>query len=238
MGTFVSQVNDLWASAKRSLNGYQGVGDFSVTYSQVQKCPALLWPVSLGPRLQLGQRWPQVWGNQLCKKAKGTSWMFPSIIYVAFVPSVHWHNAALQKMQFCFLCQVTAACLVLTFPQHNPLVSRELGLDRLCRQILPALPQVPLGAPQASEPPEIGSVSAGGLGEGVLHAGQLLGSGRKTGTAGVKRSVWTESFLLLCITCCQDLAALIEEKQHKVTKVLFPLSAAPTMWALRLFDVE
>lgn len=65
-----------------------------------------------------------------------------------------------------------------TFSQHHPLVGREFGLDRLGGEILPALPQVSLGASQPSEPPEVGSVSAGCFRKCVLHTGELLGSGQ------------------------------------------------------------
>lgn len=59
----------------------------------------------------------------------------------------------------------------LTFPQHHPLIGRELGLDRLGRQVLPAFPQIPLGASQPSESPEVRPVSTGCFREGVLHTG-------------------------------------------------------------------
>lgn len=66
----------------------------------------------------------------------------------------------------------------ITFPQHHPLIGRELGLDRLGRQILPALPQISLRASQSSESPEVGPVAAWCFGESVLHAGKLLRSGQ------------------------------------------------------------
>lgn len=131
-----------------------------------------------------------------------------------------------------------AGRLVLTFPQHHPLVGRELGLDRLRRQILPALPQVPLGASQPSEPPEVGSVSAGGLGQGVLHAGQLLGSGRRTATAGVRNTVQTESFSLTVYKLLPQLGSSSREKNKTPNNSLSNVFAAQTMRALPLFDVE
>lgn len=64
----------------------------------------------------------------------------------------------------------------LTFSQDDPLISRELGLHRLGGEVLPALPQVPLGAAKPAEPPEVGPVAPCCFGESVLHAGELLGS--------------------------------------------------------------
>lgn len=61
-----------------------------------------------------------------------------------------------------------------TLSQHHPLIGRELGLDRLGRQVLSALPQVPLGGPQTTEPPEVSPVAPWRFGEGILHTGQLL----------------------------------------------------------------
>lgn len=70
----------------RTVNGDLG-DDFAFTHSLVRKCLALLWPASLGPRLQSVQRWPQAWGTQLREKAKGTSWMlfFHNFIVCFFV---------------------------------------------------------------------------------------------------------------------------------------------------------
>lgn len=46
-------------------------------------------------------------------------------------------------------------------------------------------------------------------------------------------------FLVLCITCCPDLAERSENKRTKATIFLLSnIFAAPTMWALPLFDVE
>lgn len=50
-----------------------------------------------------------------------------------------------------------------TFSEHHSLISGELGLDGLSRKILSALPQVPLGAPQTTEAPEIGTIPSWGF---------------------------------------------------------------------------
>lgn len=134
---------------------------------------------AIGPKMTTGLR------NPAAQESKGHIMNGFFMLHVFFVSRAN----ATPVFRF------TAGRLVLTFPQHNPFIGRELGLDRLRRQILPALPQIPLGASQPSEPPEVGSVSAGGLGEGVLHAGQLLGSGQRTVTAGVRNTVQTQSFL-------------------------------------------
>lgn len=134
---------------------------------------------AMGPKMTTGLR------NPAAQESKGhTLWMFKSDLFLSGRAPVCLcigstiHQRCLGLKNHCF------ARPLLTFPQHDSFVGGELGLDRLRWQILPALPQVPLGAAQPSEPPEVGSVSAGGLGEGVLHAGQLLGSGRKTGNSG------------------------------------------------------
>lgn len=95
-------------------------------------------------------------------------------------------NIPIADFQFSELVSVDGAEL-LTFPQDNPLISRELGLHRLGGEVLPALPQVPLGAAQAAEPPEVGPVAPGCFGEGVLHAGELLGSVDPSGIAETDR---------------------------------------------------
>lgn len=67
----------------------------------------------------------------------------------------------------------------ITFPQHHPLIGRELGLDRLGREILPALPQISLRTSQSSESPEVSSIAAWCFGKSVLYTGKLLSSGQK-----------------------------------------------------------
>lgn len=66
----------------------------------------------------------------------------------------------------------------ITFPQHHPLIGRELGLDRLGREVLPALPQISLRTSQSSESPEVSSIAAWCFGESVLNTGKLLSSGQ------------------------------------------------------------
>jgi len=64
----------------------------------------------------------------------------------------------------------------LTFPQHNPLIGRELGLNWLGWQVISALSQIPLGTSQPPESPEVRSVTPWRFREGVLHTGQLFSS--------------------------------------------------------------
>lgn len=66
----------------------------------------------------------------------------------------------------------------ITFPQHHPLIGRELGLNRLGREVLPALPQISLRTSQSSESPEVSSIAAWCFGESVLNTGKLLSSGQ------------------------------------------------------------
>lgn len=70
-----------------------------------------------------------------------------------------------------FIAVTAFGFCALTFPQHHPLIGRELGLNRLGRQVLPAFPQIPLGTPQPSEPPEVSSVAPRRFRKGVLHTG-------------------------------------------------------------------
>lgn len=72
----------------------------------------------------------------------------------------------------------------LTLSQYDSFISWELSLDRLGGQVLPALPQVPLGTAKPAEPPEVSPVAPCRFWEGVLHARELLGSvdGQQTDT--------------------------------------------------------
>lgn len=115
-------------------------------------------------------------GSSLASFSLATSAIGPKITTGLRKPAVQEKDhimtiATLQRHQVKYKVNIT-------FPQHHPLIGRELGLDRLGWQILPALPQISLRASQASESPEVGPVAAWCFGESVLHTGKLLRSGQ------------------------------------------------------------
>lgn len=71
---------------------------------------------------------------------------------------------------------------MLTLSQYNSFISWELCLDWLRREVLSALPKVPLWAAKSTEPPEISPVTPCSFGKSVLHTGELLSSVDKSQT--------------------------------------------------------
>lgn len=65
---------------------------------------------------------------------------------------------------------------LLTLSQYNSFISWELRLNGLGREVLSALPQVPLWAAKTTEPPEVCPVAPCCFGKSVLHTGELLRS--------------------------------------------------------------
>lgn len=104
----------------------------------------------MGPNVTTGLRKPAVWNKKTSQNADGRRHFSAPV-------TVRW----------------------LTLSQNDPFIRRELGLDGLGGEVLPALPQVPLGTPKPAEAPEVGPVAPGCFGERVLHAGELLRSDNK-----------------------------------------------------------
>lgn len=154
---------------------------------QSGKCQVLLSPAFLWPHLRSVQRSLQASKIQLGEiqmkrsNTDASSW-FHTLMLTDNIKQAGCERSRCSRQTCQEPCPQPPGNhtnTVPTFPKDNSLVRRELGLYRLGRQVLSALPEIPLGAAESPEPPEVGSVTAGCFGKRVLHTGQLLSPGKK-----------------------------------------------------------